>query len=410
MIFLSALTLSTLTACGEEAPSGRGSGGASSASSASGTGGAVGGGGTVTGSGGSLAGSGGSSGGGAAGGYAGSGGSSGGGAGGTSSAGSGGTLGGSGGGGTGGTGGGDVTCPLPTTFSWTSTGPLAEPSDSSWDGLKDFSVTKYNGKYLVFGTVANNGWNGFFSTFTSFDEFDTATQNYHSGHVAPTIFHFEPKDLWVLTYQWGFQYKTTTTPDNWASWSSGKSLMSGDPTGGRGTGPIDQTVICDDTNCYLFFNDDAGGVYRASMPIGDFPGTFTNATRIIDQYPSTSVIFEGIQVYSIKGSDKYLMMIENNGTRAFRAWTTDDLGGTWTALSGADTTQSPLAGQSNVTWPDGQWTNDISHGDMVHENPSEKMEIDPCHLQLLYQGRDPNVNVSYGELPYRPGLLTLDSD
>ena len=146
------------------------------------------------------------------------------------------------------------------------------------------------------------------------------------------------------------------------------------------------------------------------MPIANFPGTFTNASRIIDQSPSTSVIFEGVQVYSIKGSDKYLMIIENNGTRAFRAWTADSLGGTWTPLAGANTTQSPFAGQSNVTWPGGKWTNDISHGDIVRENPSEKMEIDPCHLQMLYQGHAPNANVPYGELPYRPGLLTLVRD
>ncbi len=320
----------------------------------------------------------------------------------------GGTVGSGGKASTGGTGGVGETCPLPKSFSWTSSGVLAEPSGNGWFALKDFSVTKYNGKYLVYGTVADGGWNGFFSTFNSFDEWKTAPQNYHSGHVAPTIFYFEPKQLWVLTYQWGFQYKTTTTPDNFASWSSGKSLMSGDPTGGRGTGPIDQTVICDDTNCYLFFNDAAGGIYRASMPIANFPGTFTNASRIIDQYPSTSVIFEGVQVYSIKGSKQYLMIVENNGTRAFRAWTADSLGGSWTPLAGADTTQSPFAGQSNVTWPSGKWTNDISHGDIVRENPSEKMEIDPCHLQMLYQGRSPNVNVPYGELPYRPGLLTLD--
>jgi hypothetical protein len=184
-------------------------------------------------------------------------------------------------------------------------------------------------------------------------------------------------------------------------------LISGDPTGGAGTGPIDQTLICDDVSCYIFFNDDAGGVYRGSKPINEFPGTFTNSTRIMQE--PTSIIFEGIQVYSIKGSDQYLMIIENISTRHFKAWTATDLGGAWTPLPGANTEQSPFAGRSNTTWPSGQWTNDISHGDVVRENPSEKMEIDPCRLQFLYQGRDPNVNVGYGDLPYRPGLLTLQN-
>ncbi len=305
-----------------------------------------------------------------------------------------------------GQGGSGETCPMPTSFRWTSSGVLAQPAQSGWYALKDFTVTKYDGRYIVYGTVADGNWNGFFSTFTSFDEWDTAEQQFHSGHVAPTLFFFEPKNLWVLTYQWGFQYKTTTTPDVWSSWSAGRSLLSGDPTEGRGTGPIDQTVICDDANCYLFFNDDAGGVYRASMPINDFPGTFSNATRIMNE--STSVIFEGVQVYSIKGSNQYLMIIENNGTRHFKAWTATDLGGTWTALQGANSEQSPFAGRANTTWPDGQWTNDISHGDLVRENPSEKMEIDFCQLQLLYQGRDPNQSVDYSQLPYRPGLLTLE--
>lgn len=300
-----------------------------------------------------------------------------------------------------------MTCPLPSTFQWTSSGPLAQPAGATWKALKDFTVTRYNDKYIVFGTVANGNWNGFFSTFTSFDEWTTAEQHYHSGHVAPTLFYFTPKDIWVLAYQWGFSYKTTKTPDVWGSWSSGQSLMSynPDPTEGRGVGPIDQTVICDDSDCYLFFNDDAGGVYRASMPIDDFPGQFKGAERIMNE--PTSIIFEGIQVYSIKGSEKYLMIIENISVRTFRAWTADHLGGEWTPLPGADTIESPFAGEHNVTWPDGKWTRDISHGDVVRENPSEKMEIDPCHLQFLYQGRDPNVSADYGDLPYRPGLLTL---
>jgi hypothetical protein len=141
------------------------------------------------------------------------------------------------------------------------------------------------------------------------------------------------------------------------------------------------------------------------MPIAQFPGKFTNDQRIMEE--PTSIVFEGIQVYSIKGDDRYLMIVENNGIRAYRAWTTDDLGGEWTPLQGADTTESPFAGENNVTWPGGKWTRDISHGDIVREDPSEKMAIDPCNLQMLYQGRDPDQNATYIDWAYRPGLLTL---
>src|SRR6187399_1267317 len=189
----------------------------------------------------------------------------------------------------GGTGGTDMTCPLPSTFQWTSTGPLAEPTNSGATSLKDFSVTHHDGNYVVYGTTADGNWNGFASTFSSFDQWAAAEQHYIPGLVAPTIFYFTPKDTWVLAYQWGFKYATSKTPDDPNSWSRTQSLLDGDPTGGRGTGPIDQTVICDDSNCFLFFNDDAGGVYRGSMPVSEFPGAFSNATRIMDQ--PTSVIF-----------------------------------------------------------------------------------------------------------------------
>ena len=48
----------------------------------------------------------------------------------------------------------------------------------------------------------------------------------------------------------------------------------------------------------------------------------------------------------------------------------------------------------------------ISHGDLVREDPSERKEIDLCNLRFLYQGKGSS-NAAYNSLPYRPGLLTL---
>jgi endo-1,4-beta-xylanase len=261
--------------------------------------------------------------------------------------------------------------------------------------------------------------------YTSFTDFANAssatlyymdkTPGFDTYIAAPQVFYFTPQKKWYLIFQSGPpMYSTSDDISDPTKWTRPAAFYSAEPAiiKESGHGWLDYWIICDTSNCHLFFSNTHGRWYKSKTSISSFPSGFGDPV-IVMQEAEGGRLYEASNVYKINGSNKYLALVEaydstSNWRRYFRSWTAESLEGPWTVLHSFGT--APFAGKQYVSFTGSAWTNDISHGEMIRAGYDEKMAIDACKMQYLYQGFDLNFDTSdwtaYNKIPWHLGLLT----
>jgi hypothetical protein len=311
---------------------------------------------------------------------------------------------------------------LPDPFEWTSSPPLVAPvarPDDPCYSMKDPTVVRYNDRWHLFCTIRSEKRTHQieYLSFSDWKDANAAPRHVLSisdGYFcAPQVFWFEPHRKWYMVLQVaepsrkvGLQpaFSTTKTIEDPTSWSK-PTLLYENKHPENVTGWIDFWVICDDAKAHLFFTSNNGLMWRAETKLEDFPHGWTEPKVVLK-----GDIFEASCTYKLKGSDKYLTVVEaetkrDGGWRYYKAYGADKLDGEWTAL--ADSWENPFAGPANVSFAGEKWTESISHGELIRSGHDQKLEVDPGDLRFLYQGvleKDRKGKV-YGQIPWRLGML-----
>ncbi len=293
--------------------------------------------------------------------------------------------------------------------------------------LKDPSVVFHEGDWHFFGTHRKKSGKVAmqYLAFKNWQEADKADRHtlsfLDSYHCAPQVFFFTPHQKWYLVYQaagpWHEPgatlpehfslapvYSTTEHLGDPKSWSAPRAMIEDAASQGKKPRWIDFWVICDTEKAHLFYTSDDGHFWRRETPLGSFPFGWSKEVLVLRD--TKEELFEASHTYKIKGQDKYLTIIEamGKGHRYYKAWLADRLEGPWKPL--AATKEKPFASVQVNVLPKPDWTSSISHGELIRSRNDETLEIDPNHLQFVFQGvTTESYNQSYGSIPWSIGLL-----
>ncbi len=323
---------------------------------------------------------------------------------------------------------------------WVSTAPLVVPQHDDTHflfSIKDPTVAFIDGEWEIYATAnmvmgpqaaplsqpgaarpARGGtWNMVHLSFADWKDAPNQKLFYMDNagltgyKCAPELFYFTPQKKWYYTFQTQAPaFCTSETPGDPKSWTKPENFFAADlyrqymPRL-----PIDYHFIGDGEHMYMFFTGDDGNFYRSRTTYAEFPKGFVKP--VVAMRGTRNTVFEASSTYKIKGTDKYLTIVEALGIRYYRAYVADKLDGEWYPIEGFDTIEKPFAGKANVSFEPGvePWSIQVSHGELIRESNDERMILDPNSLVFLYQGIGEADNKGdYGALHYKLGLLRAE--
>jgi hypothetical protein len=310
-----------------------------------------------------------------------------------------------------------TTFKVPTL--WEYTAPLIAPEKRQGNpsrAQKDPTVVFYDGKWHVFMTVKLPDKSAIeYCSFRKWEQANSSSRttlkiSNSNYYCAAQVFYFAPHKKWYLVYQMGVPgvskmwvaYSTTADVSDPNSWTQAKPILDGGKEDPRKVGGLDYWIICDNQRAYLFLTSLNGKMWRLRTHLGDFPKGFGHCELALE-----AEIFEAGHTYKLKGMDKYLTIVEENGRRYYKAYIADRLDGKWTPL--ADTAEQPFAGWRNIRPAPGvgPWTDNVSHGELIRDGYDQTLTIDPDNLKFIFQGmldKDKSGR-GYGQFQWRIGML-----
>ncbi len=302
---------------------------------------------------------------------------------------------------------------------WEYSAPLIGPEDREQErsrAQKDPTIVFFKGSWHVFMTVKLPGRSAIeHCAFARWEDANISRRTIlkvseSDYYCAPQVFYFTPHEKWYLVYQMGVSgqekmwvaYSTTSDISDPNSWTEARPILDGGKGDPRTVGGLDYWVICDDERAYLFLTSLDGRMWRLWTELDDFPNGFGHYELAL-----RARIFEASHTYRLKGMQKYVTIIEENGRRYYKAYIADRLDGHWKPI--ADTEDTPFAGWKNIR-PAASveaWTDNVSHGELIRHGYDQNLVVDPDNLRFVFQGMldSHKSGKGYGQFQWRIGML-----